>query len=125
MLFTSCNKDSSISKDPVYIKMIGKWVECGNKSSTIEFKKNGEVKIDRLLERNRYFKADVVIPYGMEKINEVLWNSYALNDDQNNSDFLYDFFFSVNNNWDSITILYGTKIDNTSSTFDYIYYTKE
>lgn len=125
MLFTACNKDSSISKDPVYIKMIGKWVECGNKSSTIEFKKNGEVKIDRLLERNHYFKADVVIPRGLAKINEVPWNSYALNYAKNNSDFIYDFSFRVNNNWDSITIGYGTKIDNTTSTPDYLYYTKE
>lgn len=122
MLFTACNKDSSISKDPVYIKMIGKWVECGNKSSTIEFRKNGQINIDRLVERNYcYFPVEIID--GGEDSDFPNWNSYVF---VIYEDEMKKFsFYSINENCDSMFWSYGTIITNSTSSYDQIIYTKE
>lgn len=105
MLFTACNKDSSISKDPVYIKMIGKWVECENKLSSLEFKKNGQVKIVRFLERNLSFYPTRII--SVDNPNPT-WDEYYFTDGEARCGI------NINDTWD--TIRRNTYLTDNSST---------
>lgn len=123
MLFYACKKESNINKDPIYSKLIGKWIECGNTSSTIEFKKNGQIKIDRLVERNDCYVAHEVLYFDGNGLNGTKWNQYGFIENEYSGNIRFG--VGVNESFDSIYSLYKTKIDNTTTTNDYIFYVKE
>ncbi len=123
MLFTACKKESNINVDPIYSKLIGKWVECGNTSSTIEFKKNGQIKIDRFLDRNDCYVAQEVLYFDGNGLNGTKWNHYGFVESKYSGKLRFG--VGVNENFDSIYSLYKTKISNSTTTNDYIFFTRE
>lgn len=123
IFFPACKKESNINKDPIYSKLIGKWVECGNKASTVEFRENGQIKIDRLLERSDFYVAHEVLYFNGNGINGTKWNQYGFIESKYSGSIRFG--VGINENFDSIYSLYKTKINNSTTTNDYVYFTKE
>ena len=114
LVFVACNKEDRINNNPIYKKLIGKWVECENKLSSLEFKKNGQVKIVRFLERNLSLYPTRII--SVDNPNPT-WDEYYFTDGEARCGI------NINDTWDTIrrnTYLTDNSSTSTSS-FDTFY----
>lgn len=123
LVFVACNKEDRINKDPIYIKMRGKWTEINsNDPTTYEFSESGKVSIWRPVEREIIFYPNTITnSKGHIYINGAKWDYFGFTDGKTKADC----GFFINNNWDSICKDYGVKINNSTSTYEYVFYTKK
>jgi hypothetical protein len=115
-----CKKEKKINNDPIYLKMVGKWIECStSQPASISFLKSGKVNMERILERNVSFWTNRIYNLQFtENIGGIDWNGYGFSDGKTSCSFY------VNSGWDTIC-KYQLKIENSTSSKEYVFYVKE